>query len=307
MRLEYLYSVPGGVRRPRDSPTLPAAGQESTWAAEEHRLVRLEARRVRQQLAHGDGGDLRVGDRGADDVGEALADRLVEPELAGLDELQHDDRRDHLADAGDAEAVARLDRLGRRGGRRVVVVVVDGSGRGRRRDRRRGRHGRRRDAEAEVGGVHDLAVDGDGDPDGVVAAADQARREGLVERRPSLGRGRRARCRGRGGRGRSAVDSVGDRPSGPPTLSSGDGSCGPSASSASASGGATVGRGSNGDAIARGAVLGRAGRERHHRQRERGPSAGSLSPHHDAGTIPADQVIVADLTRVSRRAGAAPA
>ena len=63
----------------------------------------------------------------ADDGGQALADRFVEAELAGLDELQHDDRRDHLADAGDAEAVAGLDRLGRR-----PAAVVGAGGRRRR-------------------------------------------------------------------------------------------------------------------------------------------------------------------------------
>ena len=110
-----MYSVPGGVRSPRDSPTLPAAGQESTWARKN--IVWYDSKPAvcdsswRTVMA----GDLRIGDRGADDVGEALADGLVEPELAGLDELQHDDRRDHLADAGDPEAIAGLDRFGGRG------------------------------------------------------------------------------------------------------------------------------------------------------------------------------------------------
>ena len=198
-----VLACPARVRRPRDSPTLPAAGHESTWPRKNIDWYDSKPGRVRQQLAHGDGGDLRVGDRGADDVGEALADRLVEPELAGLDELQHDDRRDHLADAGDPEAVARLDRLGGRARARSSSWSSMAGVDGRRRDGRRRRHGRRRHAEAEVGGVHDLAVDGDGDADGVVAAADQARREGLVERRPSLGRGRRARRRGRGGSDRN--------------------------------------------------------------------------------------------------------
>ncbi len=86
-----------GARRCRRAARDRAYGREvrarAVAAAEEGALVRREPAGVRQQLAHRDRVDPRVGDLGADELGEAAADGVVEAELAGLDELQHDDRR----------------------------------------------------------------------------------------------------------------------------------------------------------------------------------------------------------------------
>ena len=169
-----MYAVPGGLARALDSPTRAIDGHESTEPPK-NSAGRREAGGVRQQLADRHRSDRRVAEVGTDGGRQPLADGLVQSELARLDELQDDDRRDHLGDAGDAEAVTELDRLRRLGGRERQWSSVIGGGvspvTGTRRRRfgwRRGRH-----AVAERPAVHDLAVDGDGDRCGVVAGAEQ--------------------------------------------------------------------------------------------------------------------------------------
>ena len=110
---------------------------------------------VAEQLANGHRWHTLAG-RHADEVGEALADWLVEFQEAGVDELEDDRRRDDLGDAGDAEAVGR---------RHAVHRVV-------------------RRARAEAGGVDDVPVDRHGDRCRPVAAARQLTGDQIVEASP---------------------------------------------------------------------------------------------------------------------------
>jgi hypothetical protein len=75
----------------RGGPTGPLgdgmAGVDT--ATEERPLVARESTRVRQQVADGDRRDRRVGDRRVDELCQGVANRSVELDLPGLDELQH--------------------------------------------------------------------------------------------------------------------------------------------------------------------------------------------------------------------------
>ena len=241
-------------------------------------------------------------------VGEALADRLVEPELAGLDELQHDDRRDHLADAGDPEAVARLDRLG----------------------------GRRRGRSSSWTSMRAVEVDGG---DGRRRAARSAAARGSRGRRCARSRRRRRRRRRR--RSRRCRSGATRWPRRTPPIARARSSC---CGAAVVAGRVGIGRRLRGDRTlgtadavvgrrlvravrllrrgirrrhgrqrlergrdARGAVLGRAGGERHHRQREH--AAAPPAPSH-ATMMPGRSRRIRSSWRISPSltpAGAAPA
>ncbi len=116
-----------------------------------------------EQLANGHRWHALAG-RHADEVGEALADWLVEFQEAGVDELEDDRRRDDLGDAGDAEAVGR---------RHDVHRVV-------------------RRARAEAGGVDDVPVDRHGDRCRPVAAARSADWRSDRRSEPTTSGGRRS-------------------------------------------------------------------------------------------------------------------
>ncbi len=147
--------------------------------AEELTAVVGESGGVRQQLAHGDGGDSVAG-RHADDVGEALADGFVELQEAGVDELQDDGCRDDLGDAGDAETIGR--------GHRVERVVGCSC--------------------PESSGVNEPAVHRHGDGGGMITPSGQTSGDELVEASPRRSRhGRQRRQRRRGG-GVVVVDVV---------------------------------------------------------------------------------------------------
>ena len=72
-------------------------GRQARWATawagvdtatEERPLVARESTRVRQRVADGDRRDRRVGDRRVDELCQGVANRSVELDLPGLDELQ---------------------------------------------------------------------------------------------------------------------------------------------------------------------------------------------------------------------------
>ena len=110
-------------------------------------------------MANGDGGDSGAWCH-AEEIGEPLADRLVELQQAGVDELQHDGRRDDLGDAGDAKPV---------GDRDDVERII-------------------RRPCAERRGVDEAPVDRHGHRCGPVTTAGQSSGDHLVEARPRRGR-----------------------------------------------------------------------------------------------------------------------